>query len=76
MSDTVGLTDLPASGFRIEVKRAWSGLEMTPTFCAQLLTREDGKRWKEVGRGILNDDGPIAAVSDLLSVLDCGELPR
>lgn len=75
--DTIGLTDLPASGFRIEVSPAWSGLPagMNRTFAAQLYERK-GQRWYKLGVAVLNDDGPAEAISDLLLALTDGRLPR
>lgn len=63
------------STFRIDVHRAWSGPEMKPTWSAQLVEEGHRGRWKRRGMSVLNDEGPIAAVSDLLSALDMGNLP-
>lgn len=63
------------STFRIDVKQAWAGLEMRATWSAQLMEEGNRGRWKRRGKAVINDEGPIAAISDLLSALDMGNLP-
>lgn len=73
--ESIGFEDL-GRHWRVDVERVWRGLLMAPTWAARALWRDDRRRWHEIGKPILNDEGPIAAISDLLSLLDLGELPR
>lgn len=74
MSQNIGLEDLPGT-WRVDVERCWIGTSMKPSFGAKLLVRDDRtKRWSRRGKVVINDEGPIQAVSDLLSALDMGLL--
>lgn len=73
---TLGLSDLPDPGhWRVDVQVGFRGLQMVSTFVAQLLVKDSRNRWRTAGVAVMNDDGPIAAISDLLSALDMGGLP-
>ena len=74
----IGIEDV-GDDFRVDVCRAWRTTQMIPTWQAQLLRRHRtsrSSRWVPIGKPVLNDDGPIQAISDLLSALDLGVLPR
>lgn len=66
--------DFP-DGFRVDVVPGFRGLAMHKTWVARLCEQRNG-RWKLVGTSVYNDDGPVPAISDLLSALDMGSLPR
>lgn len=70
----ISVDDLPGI-WRVDVERCWRGLSMVPTFGATLRVRHaTGNRWHRRGKVVYNDDGPIQAISDLLSALDLGVL--
>jgi hypothetical protein len=74
MSQSISFADLPGT-WRVDVERCWIGTSMEPSFGAALLVRDDRtKRWRRRGRVVVNDEGPIQAISDLLSALDLGML--
>ena len=75
MSATIGIDDLRGEPWRVTVEPAFAGLSMRSTFSARLWRKKRSSgRWYEASLSVLNDDGPIQAVSDLLSMLDLGTL--
>jgi hypothetical protein len=73
-SHSIRLDDLPGA-WRVDVERCWIGASMAPSFGARLLVKDDkSRRWQRLGKIVLSDDGPIQAISDLLSALDMGVL--
>jgi hypothetical protein len=62
--------------WKVEVQKAYVGLQFDSQWGAQLYKAGPTGRWRKVGMMVVNQTSPLEAHRDLLRALEEGVLPR